>query len=234
MTGSGHGRLNSLSLLHRCKVTGNDGDIGQVRLALFDTADWRIRFLVLESSPWLFGRWVLIPPSLLLQPIERGSMHMDVCRRMVRTSPTLHPLQGISAEQARSALLHYGQAAPAAAIPLLTEASLLACDLSSDGVDIGRVVDLVYDDADWMLRYLLVDTARWWQGGHRVLISVCWVDAINAIDVEARQLRVSVDRASVRNSPPFQDIASIDRDYESELHRSHGRDRYWIEPPVAA
>ena len=51
---SSPGRLNSLSLLHRCKVTGNDGDIGQVRLALFDTTAWRIQFLVLESSPWLF------------------------------------------------------------------------------------------------------------------------------------------------------------------------------------
>lgn len=232
MTVSCRGRLNSLSLLHRCKVTGNDGDIGQVRLALFDTADWRIQFLVLESSPWLFGRWVLILPSMLLQPIERGSMHMDVSRRMVRTSPTLHPLQGISAEQARDALLHYGQPAPAAsAAPLLTEAALLACDLSSDDVDIGKVVDLVYDDVDWTLRYLLVDTAGWWQGGPRVLISVRWIEAI---DIEARSLRVSVDRASVRNGPPFQDIASIDRDYESELHRSHGRDRYWIEPPVAA
>jgi hypothetical protein len=232
MTGSRRGRLDSMSLLHRCKVTGNDGDIGHVRLALFDTADWRLQFLVLEASPWLFGRSVLILPSMLLQPVERGSMHMDVSRRMVRTSPTLHPLQGISAEQARDALRHYGQAAPAAsAAPLLTEAALLGCALSSDGVDIGSVVDLIYDDVDWTLRYLLVDTASWWQGGSRVLIGVGWLDTI---DVEARQLQSTVNRASVRNSPPFQDIASIDRDYESELHRSHGRERYWIEPPVAA
>lgn len=232
MSPSCRSRLNSLSLLHRCKVTGNDGDIGHVQLALFDIAHWRIHFLVLESSPWLFGRWVLILPSMLLQPIEAGSMHMDVSRRMVRTSPTLHPLQGISVEQARDALLHYGLTAPAAvAAPLLTEAALLECDLSSDGVDLGRVVDLVYDDVDWTLRYLLVDTARWWQGGPRVLIGARWLDSV---DVPARQLRLTMTRAGVRASPPFQDIASIDRDYEYALHRAHGRDRYWIEPPVSA
>lgn len=226
------GRLDSLSLLHGCKVTGNDGDIGHVRLALFDTTDWRIHFLVLESSPWLFGRWVLILPSLLLQPIERGSMHMDVSRRTVRTSPTLHPLQGISAQQAQAALMHYGQAAPAAAdLPLLIETALLDCELSSDGVGIGRVVDLVYDDVDWTLRYLLVDTSAWWPGGHRVLIGVRWIEAI---DVEAKQIRLSVDRAAVRASPPFQDVASIDRDYESRLHDGHGRERYWVEPSLAA
>lgn len=232
MTASCRGRLNSLSLLQRCKVTGNDGDIGHVRLALFDTVDWRIHFLVLESSPWLFGRWVLILPSLLLQPIERGSMHMDVSRRTVRTSPTLHPLQGISVQQARSALLHYGQPVPPAAdVPLLIETALLDCELSSGGLGIGRVVDLVYDDVDWTLRYLLVDTTAWWPGGHRVLIGVRWIEAI---DIEAKQLRLSVDRAAIRASPPFQDIASIDREYESQLHRGHGRDRYWIEPPLAA
>ncbi len=229
---SSPGRLNSLSLLHRCKVTGNDGDIGQVRLALFDTTAWRIHFLVLESSPWLFGRWVLILPALLQQPIERGSMHMDVSRRTVRTSPTLHPLQGISAEQARDALRHYAQPETAAtAVPLLTEASLLDCALSSGDADLGKVVDLVYDDEDWTLRYLLVDPGAWWPGGPRLLIGVHWLDAI---DVEARQLRVAVDRASLRNSPRFQDIASIDRDYETALHLSQGRERYWIEPPVAA
>lgn len=232
MASSCRGRLNSLSLLQRCKVTGNDGDIGHVRLALFDTMDWRIHFLVLESCPWLFGRWVLILPSLLLQPIERGSMHMDVSRRTVRTSPTLHPLQGISAQQAHDARMHYGMAVSLEAdLPLLIETALLACELSSDGVGIGRVVDLIYDDVDWTLRYLLVDTSAWWPGGHRVLIGVRWIEAI---DIESKQLRLSVNRASVRASPPFQDIASIDREYESLLHREHGRDRYWVESPLPA
>ncbi|MFX1678746.1 hypothetical protein PV762_05905 [Mitsuaria sp. CC2] len=232
MDASCAGRLNSLSLLQRCKVTGNDGDIGHVRLALFDTTDWRIHFLVLEASPWLFGRWVLILPSLLLQPIERGSMHMDASRRTVRMSPTLHPLQGISAQQAHAARMHYGMETPVAAdLPLLIETALLDCELTSGGVGIGRVVDLIYDDVAWTLRYLLVDTSAWWPGGHRVLIGVRWIEAI---DIVAKQLCLSMDRASVRASPPFQDIASIDRDYESLLHRGYGRDRYWVEPPLAA
>lgn len=226
------GRLNSLSLLHRCPVTGSDGEIGQVRLALFDTADWCVHFLVLESSPWLFGRWVLVPPSLLMQPVDCDSMHMDVSRLLVRTSPTLHPLQGISALQAHTALLHYGRpASPRKDAPLLTETALLHCELFSDGVGLGSVVDLIYDDIHWMLRYLLIDTSSWWPGGRRVLLGVRWIDAI---DVPAKQLQLHVSRALVRASPPFQDIASIDRGYEAELHRGYGRNRYWIGPSLAA
>lgn len=224
-------RLSSLSLLHRCKVTGSDGDVGIVRLALIDPADWRIRFLVLETGAWLFGRWVLILPSLLLQPIQRGSMHMDVNQRTVRTSPTLHPLQGVSTQQTRATLLHYGQTVPTSKqLLVVSDEDLRGYELISDGRGMGSVVDLIYDDVAWRLRYLLVDTSAWWQGGPRVLISPLW---LTEIDPAAKRIRLTVDRAVVRASPRFQDIGTIDRDYETALHRGYGQRPYWLEPANA-
>jgi len=220
--------LSSFSLLRRCTVTGSDGNIGTVRQALIDAADWNISFLILETGAWLFGRWVLILPSLLLQPIQRGSMHMDVNQRTVRTSPTLHPLQGVSTQQTRATLLHYGQPVPTSRdLSMVSDEELVGCKLVSEGRDMGSVVDLIYDDVAWKLRYLLVDTSAWWQSGPRVLISPHW---LTAIDPVAKQIRLTVQHAAVRASPRFQDIGTIDRDYEAALHRGYGQRPYWLGP----
>ncbi|MGN7876772.1 hypothetical protein ACTJKJ_24725 [Roseateles sp. 22389] len=224
-------RLSSLSLLRRCAVTGSDGNIGAVRLSLIDPSDWRISFLVVETGAWLFGRWVLILPSLLLQPIRPRSMHMDANQRTVRTSPTLHPLQGVSPQQTRATLLHYGQPAPASKdLPLLSDEELGGCELISEGKGMGSVVDLVYDDVTWMLRYLLVDTSAWWQGGPHVLISPHW---LAEVDIAAKKIHLTVQREAVRASPRFQDIGTIDRDYETALHRGYGQRPYWMGPAHA-
>ncbi|WP_416758423.1 hypothetical protein ACNI65_18040 [Roseateles sp. So40a] len=224
-------RLSSLSLLRRCAVTGSDGNIGAVQQALIDPFDWRISFLVVETGAWLFGRWVLILPSLLLQPIQRRSMHMDVNQRTVRTSPTLHPLQGVSAQQTRATLLHYGQPAPSSRnLPLVSDEELCRCELVSEGRGMGSVVDLIYDDVAWRLRYLLVDTSGWWQGGPRVLISPHW---LTEVDLAAKKIHLTVQREAVRASPRFQDIGTIDRDYETALHRGYGQRPYWMGPAHA-
>lgn len=224
-------RLSSLSLLTCCAVTGSDGNIGAVRLSLIDPSDWRISFLVVETGAWLFGRWVLILPSLLLQPIRPRSMHMDVNQRTVRTSPTLHPLQGVSPQQSRATLLHYGQPAPTSKdLPLLSDEELGGCELISEGKGMGSVVDLIYDDVTWTLRYLLVDTSAWWQGGPRVLISPHW---LAEVDIAAKKIHLTVQREAVRASPRFQDIGTIDREYETALHRGYGQRPYWMGPAHA-
>ncbi|UXH79629.1 hypothetical protein [Roseateles amylovorans] len=217
--------LNSLSALHRTKITGNDGDIGHVSQALFDDQAWRLRFLVVRTSPWLLGRRVLVVPSMLIQPITAGSMHLDLSRRVIRTGPTLHPLQEVTPQQTHAAMLHYEQ------VPSWPERAALYSDIDLQGFSVGSgqdflgaVHDIVFDDTDWTLRYFMVDTSAWWQGGHRVLIGVRWTDGI---DAAAKVIRVGLTRAQIQGSPSFQDVGSIDRDYEARLHRSYAQAGYW-------
>ena len=90
---------------------------------------------------------------------------------------------------------------------------------------IGKVDDLVIDDANWALRYLVVETSSWWQGGRKVLIGMNWADRI---DAQAKKFHVKLSREEVKNSPPFDDVASIHREYELLLHRKVKRVGYWV------
>jgi uncharacterized protein YrrD len=91
--------------------------------------------------------------------------------------------------------------------------------------NIGSVQDFVFDETNWTLRYLVIDTSAWWQGGRRVLVGMQWVDDIDHI---AKQLHVRMTREQVRASPVFDDVGSIHREYETRLHRNYERAGYWM------
>jgi sporulation protein YlmC with PRC-barrel domain len=46
-------------------IGANDGQLGRVTDVLFDDDTWLVRWLVIDTSPWLPGRKVLLPPSVL-------------------------------------------------------------------------------------------------------------------------------------------------------------------------
>ena len=66
---------------------------------------------------------------------------------------------------------------------------------------------------------MVVDTHRWLPG-RKVLIAVEW---IREIDWSERKVRVDVARERIRESPPFDPEAPIDRAYEEALYDFHGR-----------
>ena len=84
---------------------------------------------------------------------------------------------------------------------------------ATDGA-IGHIEDMLIEEGDWSIHYLLVDTHNWWQG-KRVLISprtvrdVAWTHSM---------VNLGVDRDSVRNSPTYDPEMTIDRDYEDQFN----------------
>lgn len=88
---------------------------------------------------------------------------------------------------------------------------------ATDGA-IGHVENFLIDDADWGIRYLVVDTKNWWAGKH-VLISPYAVRKISWLDHE---VRLDVSRDFVKGSPPWDPVAAIDESYERQLHDYYG------------
>ena len=97
-------------------------------------------------------------------------------------------------------------------------------DIQASDESIGHVVDFIFDDESWTIRYLVIDTRNWWPGGRKVLIATHWVDGI---DWATRTVRVALTRAQVKLSPPYEDVAAIGRDYEKQLHDAFDRQGYW-------
>ncbi|MEO8306385.1 MAG: PRC-barrel domain-containing protein [Betaproteobacteria bacterium] len=93
---------------------------------------------------------------------------------------------------------------------------------ASDG-DIGHVESLLVDDETWAIRYMIVNTSNWWMG-HRVLIAPQWIDNVNWYDAT---VSVSLTRQAVKDAPPYDAAAVLDRNGEVSLYEHYGRTGYW-------
>ena len=93
---------------------------------------------------------------------------------------------------------------------------------ATDG-SIGRVKDFYFDDAAWVVRYLVVETGGW-LSSRRVLISPI---AIGTPDWMQKKLPVSITQQQVRNSPDIDTDKPVSRQHEIAYSRHFGYPFYW-------
>jgi hypothetical protein len=93
---------------------------------------------------------------------------------------------------------------------------------AKDGV-IGRVEDFYFDDEDWGIRYLVVNTGSW-LSGRKVLISPI---ALGHAGWMAKRLPVALTRAQVEGSPDIDTRKPVSRQHEAEYFRYYGYPYYW-------
>jgi sporulation protein YlmC with PRC-barrel domain len=89
---------------------------------------------------------------------------------------------------------------------------------------IGHVQDFIVDDETWQIRYLVVDTSRWWFG-KKVLVAPDWATRISW---EERSVNVDLSRESVKNGPSWDPGDAVNRGYEARLYDYYGRPVYWV------
>lgn len=82
---------------------------------------------------------------------------------------------------------------------------------ATDG-EIGAVEDILVDDQDWSVRYMLVDTGNWWPG-ERVLISP---KSVRKIEWVEKLIYLNVNRDTVKKSPPYDPAITVDGAYEEK------------------
>ena len=93
---------------------------------------------------------------------------------------------------------------------------------ASDG-ELGHVKDLYFDDRDWTVRYLVVDTGSWLPG-RQVLIPP---HAVGNVVGTGTILPVNLTRSQIENSPSIATHKPVSRQYEDEYHRYYGWPTYW-------
>jgi PRC-barrel domain len=91
-----------------------------------------------------------------------------------------------------------------------------------DGL-IGRVDDFYFDDDDWGVRYLVVETGTW-LSGRKVLISPVCLGRAGGM---ARQLAVALTRAQVARSPDIDARKPVSRQQEAEYLKYYRYPYYW-------
>ena len=93
---------------------------------------------------------------------------------------------------------------------------------AADG-EIGHIEDFVLDDADWAIRYIIVDTRNWWPG-KRVLLSPQWISSVNWNESKAK---VELPRDRIQQAPEYDMRRPITRDFEQRVHQHYNRPAYW-------
>ena len=88
---------------------------------------------------------------------------------------------------------------------------------ANDG-EIGHVENFLIEDADWSIRYLVVDTKNWWPG-KKVLISP-W--SVKDIDWGNRLVNINVDRQKIENAPAYDVSVTIDRAFDEKFLTYYG------------
>ncbi|MEW6161017.1 MAG: PRC-barrel domain-containing protein [Verrucomicrobiota bacterium] len=94
--------------------------------------------------------------------------------------------------------------------------------------DIGRVKDFYFDDAKWVVRYLVADTGTWLPE-RQVLISP-W--SLQRVDESSKLLHVSLTRDQIEKSPGVETEKPVSRQFEIEYYRYYGWPYYWTGPAL--
>jgi len=94
--------------------------------------------------------------------------------------------------------------------------------LATDG-EIGEVSDVLVGDSDLKLRYLVIDTGSWLPG-RKVLLSTAW---LSSVEPGKEAVVVNADKKRIKEAPPYEPGAIVDRPYEMRLHDYYGFPYYW-------
>lgn len=92
---------------------------------------------------------------------------------------------------------------------------------ATDG-PVGHVDDFLVDDRTWEIRYVVVAT-RNWLPGKKVLVAPAWIEDV---DWNGARVQVSLTRAAIKASPPYDPSEPLSSEYTSHLHEYYGRPRH--------
>ncbi|HEQ98080.1 MAG TPA: PRC-barrel domain containing protein [candidate division Zixibacteria bacterium] len=96
--------------------------------------------------------------------------------------------------------------------------------LKSGGEALGTVSDFNFDDHEWTIRHVVIDTGGWLTG-RKVLIPPA---EIKKTDWENQDLVVELNKDEVEKSPPLSADEPVSRQYEDRLYSYYGWHPYWV------
>lgn len=101
------------------QIRGSDDAIGHVEDFVVDDETWQVKYLVVDTSNWWFGRKVLVAPDWATRiSWEERTVILDMPREAVRLSPEWDPAAVIDREYEARLHDHYGRppSQPAASV----------------------------------------------------------------------------------------------------------------------
>jgi sporulation protein YlmC with PRC-barrel domain len=173
--------LHKASKLKGTAVKASDGEVGTVQELYFDNQQWRVKYLAVKTTSPGPDAVVLIAPSAVRTPWTTAAVPVALTRDEVsRSSPAVLPSDR----------------------HLMSSDDLNGFHIEATDGEIGHVDDVLVDEDNWNIRYIVLDTSNW-IGGRSVVISP---RVLKGIDQPDRIVHVDVARDDVRRSPELDSI----------------------------
>jgi sporulation protein YlmC with PRC-barrel domain len=237
------------------ELMAEDGKMGKVHDFFFSDEDWTIRYLVVDTGPWIFGRKVLVSPHALLQPIWASeTFPVSLTREEVKASPDVNVAKPVSREYEEALLAHYNWPAywgitPTHAVqPFFTPPQLFTPEenspedeqpvrshLRSAAELVGYDVFAIDGEIGSVADFILEDEN--WQIRYKVVdasskletekMVLVALEWIRNISAESKKMQIDLTQDAIKYSPSFDSTLSVNRQYEEVLYDYHGRPKYW-------
>ncbi|WP_230530890.1 PRC-barrel domain-containing protein [Microvirga roseola] len=106
---------------------------------------------------------------------------------------------------------------------LLKASTITGCSIDATDGEIGTISDLLFDDATWAVRWLVVDTGGW-LSGRRVLLPSSHLGEARA---GMTAIPVNLTRDQVKDSPDIDTNQPVSRQMEQTVYDYYGWAPYW-------
>ncbi len=203
----------NISTLFGNNVEATEGEIGTVKDFYFDDHTWTVRYMVVKTGGWLFGQEVLISPyAVLPHSWESGAFPVRLTKEQVRLSPDIDMEKPVSRGQEEGLANYYSWQRywkkgffpgereilkETNEDPHLRSIQKIAdCNILANDGDIGLVSDIIMDDQNWQISYLVADLHNW-IGGKKVLIAV---NNIKDVNWKNSKVMVKISMKAIKNS----------------------------------
>lgn len=239
-------QLRSLKELMDYDLLAKDGEVGKLNEIFFNDQQWQVRYFVVHTGNWLFGREVLLPPALISEVSEKNrQIKVDLTREQIKQSPPADTKKPVSRHYEEQSFRYYnlppywqleslhGITPPLPPLKLddpprqpehphlRSSSEVSGYRIQAEDGEFGQVADFILDDQNWSIRYLEIAT-RHWLPGKKVLVSPAW---IQKIDWSQEEVRVDLAKELIENAPEYDPSKIISREYEIALYSHYGKDQ---------
>jgi sporulation protein YlmC with PRC-barrel domain len=234
----------SLKDLSGYTIETKDGEKGKVKDFLFDENQWIVRYLEADFGSLFSSEKLLIPKVFLdspdwrkmLFPLKLKQADFQKCPKPKDRMPVSRKLEEeiyefyrLNPYWVRAYMESAGNIFPPRPIKIpsndTTERKIDSILRSFEEVKgyhinaidgkLGHIEDIIIDDTDWQLIYVVIDTKNWLPWSKKVIIAVDWMDRISYIN---REVNIKLSTETIKNAPEFGSMNLVDIDFEKSLY----------------
>jgi len=104
--------------------------------------------------------------------------------------------------------------------------NLLGSPIEAEDGLCGKCSDFLFDDREYAIRYIVVDTGGILQRNQVVLSPLLFRDP--DLGAYSKTMPVNVSKERIDKAPPLDEAAPVSREYEEALARYYNHDAYWV------